>query len=105
MGFNTTLLILNDDFGDINSDPSAWWDSVKSCLLDGNFTRQHNGFQVASQEHADTTVILAVGGNCVSVLAMISNRGRHTKPEDQLKLIEELADQRGYRLVQKKPGA
>jgi hypothetical protein len=111
MGWNSTLIVLNDalsfiekdfKFGKSVSDAIAEQHMTLGKRVDisaGNFG---NAASVISQQHADLTQIVAVGGNHGSLLGMVLGGGRHHEQETQLKILKDLAGQLGYDL-RKKP--
>ena len=118
MGYNSTILILNDGLDDIERDLPAWWESVKRKILsmdteqrghaDGHYGLgdvgagcHANCSTVLACHHADEVVVMAVGGNHASFLGSVYNGGKHSDPKDQLDILKRLADKRGYRLVKK----
>lgn len=106
MGFNSTVLILNDRLSEIRRDPERFVEEmvqgIHRCGLPGEQMDIYTGQStVMSCAHADQVTILAVGGNCATVLGRVYNGGRHHAEEDQESLLRELADQHGFRLVRK----
>lgn len=110
MGFNSSLYISNDSLHEIENDPNfgakvaqaiqKHYSSGKPVEID-----TENRSRVAcvmSCSHSTETTILAVGGNHSTVLATIPNEGKHSKEEDQVELLKQLASQLGYKLVKKK---
>jgi hypothetical protein len=112
MGYNSTLMILNDAMDEIDRDPQGWWEKAKQHLSELHHSSKPiefghgshgNGFYSVTNVHADITSIIAVGGNHTTVLGQFHNGGRHYRPEDQLEILKRLADQMGYRLIRKTP--
>jgi hypothetical protein len=114
MGYNTTLLVLNDALGDIANDPlfgSRLQDAVHALSMErgGVDIAAHastgalfiNAARAIETHHADETAIVAVGGNCATKLGSIYNRSHHL-PEDKLRILRDLALELGYTL-RKKP--
>ena len=113
MGYNSAITICNDAMPEIDKDPAGWWKRTKRALhsspcmkgepVEYGFGGHANGFFAAVNKHADVHTVLAVGGNYVSVLwqGHLGNTGHHTE-EQQVKLLEYLADKLGYRIVRKK---
>lgn len=104
MGYNTSVLILNDRLHDIRKDK----DFVEK-LADG-IGRQFMtckplwGFDkhqttILGQNHADVVSVLMVGGNMGVEIAQINNGGHIAEIEDQIKLLKEVANNFGFRLV------
>jgi len=110
MGYNTSVIVLNDALGEIENDPQF---GKKIGQAIGKLTLRQsprgvdipsgnhcNAATVIETHHADDTTLLAFGGNCVSILG--SSYGyNHQDTTLQLRLIEELADKLGYKLVKK----
>ena len=110
MGFNTAVMILNDRFEDIRREPQRFVDEMLSgsCKWGVDRGEQQHGVDfypgqsvVVPSQHADVVQVIAVGGNCLTVLGNIYGSGCHSENEDQLRLLKLLADDRGYRLVKK----
>ncbi len=102
MGLNTNITILNDHINEICKDPAKWWDNVYNQICSTRARNENfcNNTTVNSVEHADTTTILAVGGNCTTVLGHDFGVHHHTE-EGQITILKTLADRLGYRLVKK----
>jgi len=102
MGLMTNVTILNDHINEINEDPLAWWNTVyhQICSSQARDVNYSNNTTVNSVEHADTTTILAVGGNHTTVLGYTTNTSHH-KEEEQVEILKALASNLGYRLVKK----
>jgi hypothetical protein len=106
MGFNSTVLVLNDRLGEIERNPEEFVKEMLYAIQRSGVDKQE-GFHpgqttVMSCAHADTVTILAVGGNCATVMGRVHNGGHHHTEEDQVKLLRELADKYGFSL-RKKP--
>jgi len=110
MGWNTTVVILNDALHKIAEDPDFGKNVSDATLsLQGppgkNSTHISSGYgsaaEVVEKHHADSTVVLAVGGNSATVLHQTLG-WRHNDPQFQLQLLREMADKMGYTL-RKKP--
>ena len=114
MGFNTTVVVMNDALNYIAEDKDFgknlelgildhYWDKdrvdVPARTASGRGVHG-NAAVVVAQHHADCTSIIAVGGNCATVLGKYW--GTHHKPEDKLRLLKLMADELGY-CVRKKP--
>lgn len=99
MGLMTNITILNDTLHEISADPVTWWNNVYNqiCSTELRESNLSNDTTVNSVEHADTTTIIAVGGNCSTVLGR-TYHNRHSSKEDQIKILEDLADNLGYHL-------
>jgi hypothetical protein len=110
MGYNTTILILNDTMHEIDDDPKAWWEETRENIYrrlsqDGPFPRWggRGGTKVISNEHANYTNIIAVGGNTATILHLSLN-SRHHEPQDKERIVREMASELGFYLVKKKKG-
>lgn len=73
MGFNTTIMILNDRLDEISRDPEFGRKLVQNILA--HSSRDPNrlpnympAVEIVSVEHADTISVVAVGGNTGRVL-------------------------------------
>ena len=102
MGLMTNITILNDHINKINEDPIAWWNSVYHQICSSRARKENfsNNTTVNSVQHADTTTILAVGGNHTTVLGYTHHTNHH-KEEQQVEILKALAADLGYRLVKK----
>ncbi len=105
MGFNSTLLILNDHLGQIERDPEGFVremvNAISSLGCSGDQEDFHSQSTVMSVAHADTVTVLAVGGNHATVLGRVYNGGKHEAPEDKEFVLRRLAEENGFRLVRK----
>ena len=106
MGFNSTILLLNDRLGEIERDPEGFVREMMNSIHGLGCADEMVDFfpgqsTVMSVAHADQVTILAVGGNHATVLGRVYNGGKHYTPEEQEDLLRKLADQHGFRLVRK----
>jgi len=112
MGYNTTLVIMNDALHQIKEDKDFGRKVYEAALvIDRQENRQRgvdissgchcNAATVIEQHHADSTAVIAVGGNCATVLHTTYGY-RHHEEADQIHILEELADRYGY-TIRKKP--
>ena len=111
MGFNTSMIVLNDALGEIEKDPDF---GLKLGNAIGRLSGPHlphgidisagpnvNAATVIETHHADFTTLLAFGGNCVSFLQ--SSYGyRHNDEAFQVRLLHEWADKLGYEVKKKR---
>lgn len=110
MGFNTTVLILNDALGEIEKDKDFGQKLVEAVHNQfsgsGRNTvscRYSNAATVIEQHHADSTSVVAIGGDTATQLAIVSGYNHH-KDEDKLRILGQMANQLGYYLTPiKKP--
>jgi len=113
MGYNTTVIVLNDAIDIIRDDPK-FGEKLYYAILelargkqvdipahsyrDGKITGVHcNAATAVETHHADGTAVVAVGGNCASVFYT----GYHGDESGKLKTLQQLAESMGYRLVKK----
>lgn len=107
MGWNTGVLILNDAAHLMKADPPQFVENLERAMSE--FHRRHgsvdfaignhvNGGTVFHQSHADNVGVYAIGGNTTSKFLEVYNGGDTNPP----KLLKELAEQFGFRLVKKK---
>ena len=108
MGWNTTVVLMNQALSEIEQDAQFGArlkqavDSLffRSGPIEVSAGRVPNAAAVIETHQADTTCLLAVGGNCASRLHM--SLGWHQcDPDEQMRLLREWADAAGYRLVKK----
>ena len=117
MGYNTTVVVLNDALSMIRDDPK-FGENLYDAILrlqrgeqvdvpaysyrDGRVSGVHvNAATAVETHHADGTAVVAVGGNCATVLGHVFYTGYHGDESGKLKTLQQLADAMGYRLVKK----
>lgn len=104
MGYNTTLVILNDSLNCIEEDANFGKkvaNAIRAVLGKGKPIDICSGFHanaasVIETHHADEMKIIAVGGNCGEDLGYVGGY-RAT----QLDMLKSLADRLGYRIAKK----
>ncbi len=105
MGFNTTVLILNDALHDIENDPE-FGKNIAQAIKEMRGTEQKSVMSghhssaatVIECHHASVTELIAVGGNCAEVI--VGTHGyAHQQEEVQLRLLNALADKLGYEVI------
>ena len=106
MGINSTIFIYNDLLGEIERDPEGFVREMCREIQGFGYSTEMKTFfpgqsTVMSVAHADYVTVLAVGGNHATVLGRMHNGGRHHSPQDQVKLLREIASQHGFNLVRK----
>lgn len=115
MGFNTTVVVLNDALGTIENDPKfgkRLADAIAKLSIsngEGIDVAAHtpaggihcNAATVIETHHAEGTAIVAIGGNYGTKLGEVYKRTHH-EPGDDIEIFRMLADQRGYTLQPKK---
>ncbi len=102
MGWNTTLVLMNDALSEIKKDQEigeAIYKAVQELgiregIKDIRAGNHINGITVIEQHHADSLMVVAVGGNCGQVLGY--GGGYASTPEQ---ILDTLAHSMGYRLV------
>lgn len=106
MGFNTTVVVLNDALDQISKDPLFGQKLADAVLYLGGPSKFHldipsgnscNAATVVETHHADEVVVVAVGGNYGRILGY----GGGWKGSD-LDILKSLAWKMGY-TVHKKP--
>ncbi len=103
MGYNSTIMILNDQLHDIKKNAQAVCDTIYSWCGSGSIPKnswdqpRHLGFEICSIEHADVTSVIAVGGNDHSLLGRVWHA--HHTDDHRIKLLKKIAKEFGYRLV------
>ena len=104
MGFNSVLVILNDELSEIERD-TQFGKKVAEAIAEvyGEKEPQRmRGYSSAavSSQHADYTQVVCVGGNLGSQLGIAFTRLHHEE-EGKIKVLKDIADKFGYRLVKK----
>lgn len=97
MGFNSTLVVLNDQLDSIRDDPQFGrkvHDACSRVIMSDEPIRIYPGAMAVETHHADGMLVIAVGGNTAKVLGY-GGDWRCT-PED---MVRSLADGLGFRLV------
>lgn len=105
MGYNTSVIILNDALDAIEND-KEFGKKIAQAIQNNRFPEDissgcnANAASVIETHHADFSVLLACGGNCMSELGSVYNF-RHNTEECQVQLLQMLADQLGYKITKK----
>ena len=107
MGYNRVILTLND----FDHDPKAFRDHCNEAFArlqrkrwEADRPKQPERYlavEAVWEDHADNTVLILAGGNTATVLGSVHNGGRHHTEEEQVKILKEVIDRMGYRLVRK----
>ena len=110
MGYNTTIVVMNDALDAIAEDKN-FGAKLRSAVLEASgFGKKHvvvsamghaNAATVIETHHADEHVISVVGANCGQVLGRGWGYADWRKADVQEKLLHEMADAFGFRLVKK----
>jgi hypothetical protein len=109
MGYNTTVVVMNDALQEIASDPEFGKKlaaaickmsiTEKGKIVDVRAGYHMNAAHVVETHHADQTVVVTVGGNLGKLKAQ--SFGWDDSIELQAKLMKQWADQMGYKLIKK----
>lgn len=106
MGFNTTILVLNDQLERIKNDPE-FGRKLYEAILKAQGTRGEaipvgeHGAWVVESHHADQIVPILVGGNKAIVISDVWANARFLKaPEDEV--FQGLARKLGYKVTKKR---
>ena len=105
MGYNSTLLILNDALHQIANDKEFGRKvadaishlSVDRKPVDISSGGHCNAATAIETHHADSIKLIAVGGNCGQDLGYVGSYR-----SEALDMLQSLADSLGYRVVRKK---
>jgi len=108
MGFNSTLVIMNDSLHEIAKDKNFGKkvsDAVQRVdhekYVDISSGCCGNAATVVDCHHADGTALIAVGGNCATVLMPYAGSYRHHTKEGQERMLRAWADELGFRVAKK----
>jgi hypothetical protein len=106
MGYNTTLLVLNDRLGEIERDPKKFvTEMIQAIHRKGSRDEEMDFYpgqtSVIHCAHADDVHVIAVGGNHATILGRVYNGGNHHTEENQISLLKRIANNYGFRLVRK----
>jgi molybdopterin biosynthesis enzyme MoaB len=108
MGYNTTIVVINDALNEIETDPEfgkklaqairsmGYGNNDRIDVAAGNHV---NAAHVVESHHADSSVVVTVGGNLGLVRA--SAYGWTNTRETQTKLLKEWASTLGLEVVEK----
>jgi hypothetical protein len=109
MGFNTTVVVMNDSLDFIRRDTDfgkKLADAIQSaavkCPVGISALGASNAATVIETHHADGIALCAIGGNYGSRLTTLWYVGDITSDECKLKILKQFADDLGYRIVRKK---
>ena len=102
MGFNSTILILNDRLHEIENDPEFGAKLAIGINEFGYASERQKSYitgqtKVLSCQHADNMAVIAVGGNCGTKLDTVFGLTHH-KEDDKLEIVKQMAENLGYRL-------
>lgn len=123
MGFNTTIVVMNDRLNDIENDPEFGKNltqAVNMFITEKYITERAgrpfygvdvraggcvNAATVVETHHADDTSIVAVGGNMGEELGVVYEGALPYESDEErnIRILRVLADHLGYH-IHKKPG-
>ena len=110
MGYQTAVTILNDALEGLTTDPGFGVRLRQAVMIsqrpeyrergvDVSVGNHCNGALVLPSHHADVVQVVAVGGNYMRPMGNLY--GAWSNMQEPEKLLKELADQMGFRLVRK----
>jgi len=107
MGYNSVILVCNDDVGKISDEPGRWWDSVWGALTKMRWCKPERAAfntQAVWNQHADNVALILAGGNHATVLGSTSvTGGSHSREQDQEEILKAILRERGYVVYKRKP--
>jgi hypothetical protein len=101
MGFNTSVLVLNDRLSEIERDPEEFVKELCRMAGSGKARGPHpidfHGSQsgVIETHHADQTAVILVGGNTATVMGYHGG-WKHNEPEGQVACLRTVLADLGY---------
>lgn len=101
MGNNTVALFLNDHADVLDRRGGDVLEALRHSMRSGCGTDQFGGpgqMQILPSCHADGQQVVVAGGNRITLLGIVSDQSH-----DPEKVLRELADRHGFRLVTKRP--
>lgn len=109
MGYNTTVIILNDAVHRLRHDRhfprnlelAIGMASARMGPQTVPIGNHINGCTVVETHHADQTTLVAVGGNHATTLLQSFGRGDHHTEAGQVVLLRKLAEKLGYYIAKK----
>ena len=111
MGFNSTVIVLNDALNEIEQD-RGFGRKVAEAIRELDFSgNRHidissgchcNAASAVETHHADQTAVVSIGGNCGQVLGRAHGWDYDLrKPEDKERLLKQLAGDLGFSIRRK----
>jgi hypothetical protein len=107
MGFNTTVIVLNDALDQISKD-DKFGEKIADAVgmlhvsreqIDIVFGNYGNAATVVETHHADGNAVVVVGGNMANVIDTVYIGHNHHQEEGQLEILKALAKKFGYKLT------
>lgn len=111
MGFNTTVVFLNDGLHHIEDDEDfgkKLVDAIRNFRKGDRFNnvifadKGGNVAEVIAVEHADHSIMVLVGGNSGTVVDPYACGFNHHEEKAQIVALQSLADKLGFKLTKKK---
>ena len=102
MGYNTTVIILNDHLSDIRSDLE--FGQKLAHAIQESFVESPVDMSVAkviTSQHADYETVIVMHGNTGKVLSPYANNPLRVENKDAERILTNLAEMYGYKLVKK----
>lgn len=108
MGYNTTVVVINDALDQIAKDPQFGANLARAIRqkagvrsrIDVESGNHCNAAHIVETHHADQTVLVSVGGN-LGIPHLTHHEWNHHEPEGQVSLLKAWADKLGFDLVKK----
>lgn len=115
MGYNTTIMVLNDRWGEIEKDPARFVKDLTPFINAGVRERRTAGreigqsvqneflfaqTQVIDVAHADATQVIMVGGNTATLLGEAHYTGGHHTREGVKKSLNQVLKQYGLKVIE-----
>jgi hypothetical protein len=108
MGYNTTVIVLNDALGNIEEDPEFGYNLARAIMrlgvphgnrpVDVSSKGHCNAASAIETHHADRYIATAIGGNTAIVLGDCGS----WQVNDEVDMLRRLADKHGYNLHKKR---
>lgn len=107
MGYNTTVVVINDALDQIEKDPEFGRKLARAISEVGGYRKtidvsagnHANAATVVESHHADLTAVVTVGGN-LGINHFTQRGWNHHTEEGQVELLKAWAKRLGYTLVQ-----
>lgn len=98
MGYNTALMICNDNLSEYQKSPQILTNAIFEKYYDGG---RCGNITVLQSDHADATQLIAVGGNFATKVHTTYYVPSHHTVEGQVAILESWAKELGYKVVKK----
>lgn len=108
MGYNSTVIVLNDALDQIEKDPEFGKNLSRAIMslhrkggaVDVPAGNHCNAASVVESHHADHSALVLMGGNYGSVVGSTFGWSHHEK-DKQLEMLKRILGDMGYRVVKK----